>query len=171
MVTQSELVERCKCSLKLLVVETCITLHAWLDSELFCYHSSDQYLFGMCILRRQNLEQSIDSEALHHTFSAIGVVLSCKVERHKSGRSLGYGYIQFQDKEDAEQAIRLVNGMLLKEQQVFLEPFIPRFMDCLEAARNVNPAHVPAVSSTSYSNVRIPSTLIASEFNCCRMQI
>jgi RNA recognition motif-containing protein len=117
------------------------------------------------------LEESIDSEALHHTFSAIGVVLSCKVQRDRSKKSLGYGFIQFQDEEDAQRAIRLVNGKLLEGKKVYVGPFIPRSPERLAArAVNLNPAHVPAqvvsfneaVSSTSSSNssVRIPYYLI-----------
>lgn len=130
----------------------------------------------MCVCcKGQNLEESIDSEALHHTFSAIGVVLSCKVQRDMSKKSLGYGFIQFQDEEDAQRAIRLVNGKLLKGKKVYVGPFIPRSPhspDRLAAAAvnlnplDLNPAHVPAqvvsinevMSSTrsSDSSVRIP---------------
>lgn len=74
----------------------------------------------------QNLEASIDSKALHDTFSAFGVVLSCKVALDESGQSKGFGFVQFEDEDSAQFAIRSVNGMLMNYKKVYVGPFVRR---------------------------------------------
>lgn len=74
----------------------------------------------------KNLDKSIDHKALFDTFAQFGPILSCKVELDKSNESKGYGYIQFGTQEAAEIAIVKVNGMMLKDKQVFVGPFVSR---------------------------------------------
>lgn len=74
----------------------------------------------------KNLDPSIDNKALHDTFSAFGEILSCKVATDREGNSLGYGFIQYAYPESAEEAIRLVNGMVLNGRPVFVGRHIPR---------------------------------------------
>lgn len=66
----------------------------------------------------QNLDKGIDNKALHDTFAAFGSILSCKVATDSAGQSKGYGFVQFELEESANQAIEKVNGMLLNEKQV-----------------------------------------------------
>lgn len=74
----------------------------------------------------KNLDKEIDDKALHDTFSAFGNILSCKVGRDEKGNSKGFGFIHFDAQASADEAIAKVNGMLLKDQQVFVGPFVPR---------------------------------------------
>lgn len=66
----------------------------------------------------QNLDKGIDNKALHDTFAAFGNILSCKIATDSSGQSKGYGFVQFESEESANQAIEKVNGMLMNEKQV-----------------------------------------------------
>ncbi|KAK1316280.1 Polyadenylate-binding protein 2 [Acorus calamus] len=72
----------------------------------------------------KNLDKSIDHKALHETFSVFGNILSCKVATDHSGQSKGYGFVQFEQEEAAQNAIEKLNGMLLNDKQVFVGPFL-----------------------------------------------
>ncbi|XP_050214474.1 polyadenylate-binding protein 5-like [Mercurialis annua] len=72
----------------------------------------------------KNLHASIDNKALYDTFAAFGRVLSCKVANDFNGQSKGYGFVQFEDEEAAESAIKFLNGMLLNDKQVYVGHFV-----------------------------------------------
>ncbi|XP_078438013.1 polyadenylate-binding protein 2-like isoform X2 [Wolffia australiana] len=72
----------------------------------------------------KNLDKAIDNKALHDTFSVFGNILSCKVAMDGSGQSKGYGFVQFDTDEAAQNAISKLNGMLLNDKQVFVGPFV-----------------------------------------------
>uniref|UniRef100_M4CUT9 Polyadenylate-binding protein n=1 Tax=Brassica campestris TaxID=3711 RepID=M4CUT9_BRACM len=72
----------------------------------------------------KNLDVSIDNKDLYDTFSTFGTILSCKVEMTLSGRSRGYGFVQFEKVETAQAAIEKLNGMLLNDKKVFVGHFV-----------------------------------------------
>ncbi|CAH9100345.1 unnamed protein product [Cuscuta europaea] len=73
----------------------------------------------------KNLDKDIDHKALHDTFSAFGNILSCKVATDATtGQSKGYGFVQYDSEEAAQNAIEKLNGMLLNDKQVFVGPFV-----------------------------------------------
>ncbi|KAK4253049.1 hypothetical protein QN277_010880 [Acacia crassicarpa] len=74
----------------------------------------------------KNLDASIDNKALHETFSAFGTVLSCKVAVDAFGQTKGYGFVQYDNEESAQNAIKQLNGMLLNEKQVYVGLFVRR---------------------------------------------
>ncbi|GAB2293789.1 Polyadenylate-binding protein 8 [Dionaea muscipula] len=72
----------------------------------------------------KNLDKSIDHKALHDTFSTFGNILSCKIATDPHGQSKGYGFVQFDSEEAAQNAIDKLNGMLINDKQVFVGPFL-----------------------------------------------
>ncbi|XP_037493921.1 LOW QUALITY PROTEIN: polyadenylate-binding protein 2 [Jatropha curcas] len=72
----------------------------------------------------KNLDKTIDHKALHDTFSTFGNILSCKVATDASGQSRGYGFVQFDNEEAAQNAIDKLNGMLLNDKQVYVGHFL-----------------------------------------------
>lgn len=74
----------------------------------------------------KNLDLAIDNKVLHDTFSAFGNILSCKVATDSHGQSRGYGFVHYETKEAAENAIVNVDGMLLNDKKVFVGHHIPR---------------------------------------------
>ncbi|OVA08115.1 RNA recognition motif domain [Macleaya cordata] len=74
----------------------------------------------------KNLDTSIDNKALHDTFASFGTVLSCKVATDSSGQSKGYGFVQFEQEEAAQNAIKSLNGMLINDKQVYVGLFVRR---------------------------------------------
>ncbi|KAA3479638.1 polyadenylate-binding protein 2-like [Gossypium australe] len=67
----------------------------------------------------KNLDKSIDHKALHDTFSAFGNILSCKIYTDGFGQSKGYGFVQFDSEESAQNAIdkHVYVGHFLRKQE------------------------------------------------------
>ncbi|CAO2834133.1 unnamed protein product [Amaranthus hypochondriacus] len=74
----------------------------------------------------KNLDSSIDNKALYNHFATFGSILSCKVALNENGHSKGYGYVQFAQENEANDAINGLNGMVLKEKEIYVGPFIRR---------------------------------------------
>eukprot|EP00930_Biecheleria_cincta_P042464 TRINITY_DN2921_c0_g1_i2.p1 TRINITY_DN2921_c0_g1~~TRINITY_DN2921_c0_g1_i2.p1 ORF type:complete len:669 (+),score=154.44 TRINITY_DN2921_c0_g1_i2:92-2098(+) len=74
----------------------------------------------------KGLDPTIDSKALHDTFSIFGHILSCKVAMNEGGKSRGYGFVHYESEDAAKMAIEKVNGMKIGDSQVFVGPFLKR---------------------------------------------
>lgn len=74
----------------------------------------------------KNLDENIDNKALHDTFAAFGNILSCKVAVEANGKSLGHGYIHYDNQKSAQAAIDGVNGMLLNDKVVYVAHHQPK---------------------------------------------
>lgn len=80
----------------------------------------------------KNLDKTVDNKSLYDTFSIFGNILSCKVATTNFGDktakpvSLGYGFVHFQTQKAAQDAIKTVNGMLIKGKKVFVGTFLSR---------------------------------------------
>ncbi|CAN6163610.1 unnamed protein product [Urochloa humidicola] len=69
----------------------------------------------------KNLEPSIDSKSLYDIFSSFGTILSCKVANDPStGQSKGYGFVQYESEESAQDSINRLNGMLADGRKIFV---------------------------------------------------
>jgi len=67
----------------------------------------------------KNLDRNIDNKALYDTFSLFGHIVSCKVVTDSSGKSLGYGYVQYEKEQSLIDAIKRVNGMQIGNSTVY----------------------------------------------------
>ncbi|KAL1935826.1 hypothetical protein VTP01DRAFT_4966 [Rhizomucor pusillus] len=74
----------------------------------------------------KNLDPSIDNKGLHGVFEQFGKVLSCKISLDEQGRSMGYGFVQFDSSEAANRAIENINGMLLNGRKAYVTHHIPK---------------------------------------------
>lgn len=65
------------------------------------------------------LPQSMTQDEIRSLFSSIGDVESCKLIRDKlTGQSLGYGFVNYQQPQDAEKAINTLNGLRLQNKTI-----------------------------------------------------
>lgn len=74
----------------------------------------------------KNLDKNIDHKGLYDTFSAFGNILSCKIATDEKGQSKGYGFVHYETKEAAQEAIAKVNGMMLNDKKVFVGEFMSK---------------------------------------------
>ncbi|XP_074369961.1 polyadenylate-binding protein 8-like isoform X2 [Apium graveolens] len=71
----------------------------------------------------KNLDKSIDGRALQEIFSRFGTIKSCKIETDESGESKGFGFVQFDSEEAAQNAIDRLDGMFMNDKQVYVGRF------------------------------------------------
>ncbi|KAL5705648.1 Polyadenylate-binding protein 8 [Ranunculus cassubicifolius] len=72
----------------------------------------------------KNLDKTLDNKSLHDIFAAFGNILSCKIATDPSGQSKGYGFVQYDNEESAQNAINKLDKMLINDKQVFVGPFL-----------------------------------------------
>ncbi len=66
-----------------------------------------------------NLSYQLDDSSLKEAFQAFGDVVSAKIIMDReSGRSKGFGFVEFSEKADAEAAIEGLNGKELNGRNV-----------------------------------------------------
>jgi polyadenylate-binding protein len=70
----------------------------------------------------KNLPENLDNKTLHDTFKVFGDIVSCKIATTFNGKPLGYGYVQYKDKQSAKKAIRYGTGTKMKECQLTVAP-------------------------------------------------
>lgn len=91
----------------------------------------------------KNIDTSVPVKELHNYFANVGAVLAAKIATNDEGESLGYGYVQFENPEDAQKGLRELNGKRLKEHELQITAFIPREMRNATAKRNLYLKHLP----------------------------
>lgn len=73
------------------------------------------------------LPQTMTQDEIKDLFGSIGAIESCKLVRDKTtGQSLGYGFVNFIRTEDAEKAVKSMNGLRLQNKTIkviFLDHF------------------------------------------------
>jgi polyadenylate-binding protein len=75
------------------------------------------------LISLQNLAESIDNLGLHDLFKKYGKILSSKIVMSEDGKSKGYGYIQFDSEESANDAIQKMNGSTVRDKQMYVKLF------------------------------------------------
>ena len=73
-----------------------------------------------------NLEWSIDSNALSEFFSQIGKVVSADVIRDRdTGRSRGFGFVEFETEKEANEAINKLDGIDFNRRNIRVSKALP----------------------------------------------
>ena len=73
----------------------------------------------------KNFPEALTAHDLDELFCKFGGVLSSKVCYDDSGKSLGYGFVQFESSEYAEIAIKNMNGKIFQGYELIVQNFIP----------------------------------------------
>lgn len=73
----------------------------------------------------KNFSENVTVRDLEELFSRYGTVLSSKVCYDETGKSLGYGFVQFESSELAEVAIKNQNGKMWNKSELIVQTFVP----------------------------------------------
>lgn len=74
-----------------------------------------------------NLDFKVDENDLQSAFEEFGAVSSCKIIVDKfSGRSKGFGFITMDNDEEADQALKELNGTQLKDREMVVNEARPK---------------------------------------------
>jgi len=77
-----------------------------------------------------NLSYEVTDDELRETFSEFGEVASADVIKDKfSGQSKGFGFVDMPDNDQAQQAIKTLNGKLVRSRNLTVNearPKVPR---------------------------------------------
>lgn len=66
-----------------------------------------------------NLEYSVSSEELRDHFASIGTIIDAVVIKDKmTGRSRGFGFVEFESDDMAKEAVEKLNGSELKDRKI-----------------------------------------------------
>lgn len=71
----------------------------------------------------KNLAESITQQDLSDKFSVYGSIVSTKLVTYRDGKSKGYGYVQFENEEDAQEAIAELNGSNWNGKSIYVGVF------------------------------------------------
>jgi len=72
------------------------------------------------------MAQGLTEDDFREQFKLYGKVIKVSLPRYADKRLKGYGFVQFETQESADQAIETVNGNLLLGKQVYVGPFVRR---------------------------------------------
>ena len=77
-----------------------------------------------------NLSYGVDDNDLQTLFEEFGTVESSKVIVDKyNGRSKGFGFVSMENKDEANEAIKQLNGTELKEREIVVNEARPKNND------------------------------------------
>ncbi|OAF68403.1 hypothetical protein A3Q56_03878 [Intoshia linei] len=74
----------------------------------------------------KNLHASIDTKTLYETLIGFGEIYSAKLATDKDGNSLGYGFVQFFDVNNADRAIKTLNNTCIEGEKIHIERYLTK---------------------------------------------
>jgi RNA recognition motif-containing protein len=73
----------------------------------------------------KNLPSQLTARELEDKCNTFGNVICCKLKFDSVGHSLGYGYVQFEKEQAANECLAALNNSLLYEKPIGVEHFVP----------------------------------------------
>lgn len=66
----------------------------------------------------KNLDYTVDTKALYQHFKPFGEIVSCRVMENHDGTSKGFGFVAFENGDDAKRALQAVNNTMVRGKVV-----------------------------------------------------
>lgn len=101
----------------------------------------------------RTIHESITIKELDGLFSKFGTIFTSKIACNDEGKSLGYGYIQFDKKKDAEETIkRKQEEFKIKDEILKIEKFVPYKLRKKEEINNLYVKNLPEGTEEEIKN-------------------
>ncbi|XP_028557027.1 polyadenylate-binding protein 4-like [Dendrobium catenatum] len=71
-------------------------------------------------LYMKNLDQDITEELIELKFSEYGKIFNVKIAKDEAGNSRGFGFVNFENPEDAKKAVEAMNGLRLGSKKLYV---------------------------------------------------
>jgi len=71
----------------------------------------------------KNLNESIDEVKLGELFAKFGELTSVKIKTDSNGKSLGFGFVNFREPDDALRAVKEMHEFVVNERQLYVSRF------------------------------------------------
>ncbi|XP_076902008.1 polyadenylate-binding protein 2-like, partial [Bidens hawaiensis] len=81
---------------------------------------------GIANLFVKNLDLLVTDMKLEEVFGEFGKTLSCKIAKDVNGKSKGFGFIQFDSEESANNALKALNGTTLDDKIIYVAKFMKK---------------------------------------------
>ncbi|PPR06739.1 hypothetical protein CVT24_013048 [Panaeolus cyanescens] len=113
--------------------------------------NSHSGLIDPCNLFCKNLSPEIDSNKLFTAFHQFGQIVSARVMRNEHGESRGFGFVSYQTPEQANEALRAMNGATLGSKQIVVRLHEPKQLRQEKLAQRFGNGHPRRGSSGATS--------------------
>ncbi|XP_046386146.1 ELAV-like protein 1 [Ischnura elegans] len=102
------------------------------------------------------LPQTMTQEDIRSLFSSVGQVDNCKLIRDKStGQSLGYAFVSYRSQEEADKAIKTLNGLRLQNKTIKVSYARPS-SDAIKGANLYISGLPPNITQVDLENIFTP---------------
>lgn len=81
---------------------------------------------GIANLFVKNLDSLVTDAKLEQVFERFGRILSCKIAKDDNGKSKGFGFVQFDSEESANNALDALDGTTLDEKIISVAKFLKK---------------------------------------------
>jgi RNA recognition motif-containing protein len=107
-------------------------LNFYYDENFFCHPLRLMWKNENNFLRKsgygnlfvKNIPSLFNSKSLFSTFSIFGKVSSCKIIFDRNGKSMNYGFVQFENYLNSTKALKKLNGFCIQNQKLFVTIFL-----------------------------------------------
>lgn len=82
-------------------------------------------------LYMKNLDTNVREELVEEKFSEFGKIVSFTITKDDNGNSRGFGFVNFENPDDARQAMEAMNGSQLGKLGIFLMALINWKYGCI----------------------------------------
>lgn len=107
----------------------------------------------------KNIHEDVKAKDLYNYFSTFGIIFSCRVKYNNVGKCKGYGYVQFENIEDAKKALEATNGKGWNKNKIEVCPFKAR-ENRNSSLTNYNNLFVKCIPKT-YTNENLKSLFVS----------
>ncbi|XP_071685633.1 polyadenylate-binding protein 6-like [Rutidosis leptorrhynchoides] len=81
---------------------------------------------GLANLFVKNIDSLVTDVKLEEAFAKFGTILSCKIAKDNQGKSKGFGFVQFDSEESANNALNALDGSTLGEKIISVAKFLKK---------------------------------------------